>query len=50
MLSKPAAVILRSTRPVMRGERLSARAAIFVGSLATLFLWLGLTEVLVHWM
>jgi hypothetical protein len=50
MLSKPAAHTSWSDHRIDRNERLSMRAAIVAGSLATLVLWLGLTEVLVHWM
>jgi len=33
-----------------RRERLSTRAAIVLGSLATLVLWFGLAEALIQWM
>lgn len=50
VLSKPVASVSWSRRPTRRTERLSTRAAIVLGSAATLLLWLGLTEALVQWM
>lgn len=50
MLSKTAVDTSWSHRRINRHERLSMRAAIALGSLATLVLWFGLTEVLVQWM
>ena len=50
MLSRPAADVSWSHRRFHQQERLSTRAALALGSLATLLLWLGFTEVLVQWM
>ncbi len=52
MVNKAVAVAswLLSCPSIERAERLSMRAAIFLGSLTTLVLWLGATELLVHWM
>ena len=50
MLSRPIVDRLPLNPRLQPEGRLSVRAAIVVASLATLVLWLGLTEALVGWM
>ena len=50
MLSRPAIDLATPNALFHRNERWSLRAAIILGSLATLVLWLGLAEALVAWM
>jgi len=50
MISRPAIDLVTPNPRLQREERLSLRAAIILGSVASLVLWLALADALVRWM